>query len=394
MNILLYTNLFPSMKEPTRGVFNLHGFEPLARSHRVRVVAPVGWWRRLRDPGSLFSTPCEQRGGLDACYPTVWGIPRARAHRHASMMYRSTRGLVMQMHAEAPFDGVIGSFAYPDAVAAARLAAELEVPLIALVLGSDINALAQRRSLAPQIRAALRQAELVVALTQPLKQRVIELGVDPAKVVVQHNGVDGDRFNIRDRQQARERLGQERSAPLVCYVGNLVPEKGPDVLLRAFARLRNIMPGVRLVFVGDGNLRTSLGRDAQRMGIASSVKFAGRQRPEEIPWWIAACDVLCLPSRREGCPNVVLEAHASGRPVVASAVGGVPELVSDRNGMMVPPDEPAQLAEALHTTLTRLWNPAEIRGALHSLSWDDFAAVFSSAFASLSRAKALPGSPS
>jgi len=91
---------------------------------------------------------------------------------------------------------------------------------------------------------------------------------------------------------------------------------------------------------------------------------------------MSAADVLCLPSLREGCPNVVLEAFASGRPVVASAVGGVPELVSDANGITVPPQNPAALARALTDAVWKTWNPAEIRSSVAGLTWEAFSDVF------------------
>src|SRR4029077_3079327 len=75
--------------------------------------------------------------------------------------------------------------------------------------------------------------------------------------------------------------------------------------------------------------------------------------------------------RREGCPNVVLEALASGRPVIGSAVGGVPELLSDRNGIMVPPDDPDALAAAITAGLQRTWDPADLRASVPSLTWND-----------------------
>jgi glycosyltransferase involved in cell wall biosynthesis len=92
---------------------------------------------------------------------------------------------------------------------------------------------------------------------------------------------------------------------------------------------------------------------------------------DEVPSWISACDVLCLPSRREGCPNVVLEALASGRPVVASRVGGVPEILSPESGVIVDPENPAALAQGISAALDRGWDPRSLRDCVECLSWDD-----------------------
>jgi glycosyltransferase involved in cell wall biosynthesis len=100
------------------------------------------------------------------------------------------------------------------------------------------------------------------------------------------------------------------------------------------------------------------------------VDFVGRKEPAEVARWMAACDLLCLPSYSEGCPNVLLEALFCGRPVVASNVGGVPELVDSGCAILVPPRDPARLADALAQALTRPWDAAAI-AAHYGRSWDD-----------------------
>ena len=382
LNVLLYSSLFPSDQDPTRGIYNLHGFEPLARMCSLRVVSPVPFWRRFDSPGEWFSPRAERHKGLDVTYPVYWALPRVAQHWHASAIYRSVRSHVLRLHELAPFDAIIGSNAYPDIVVAARLADDIGCPLVSLVLGSDMNQLAQRPSLRPQIKRGLERSHVVVALARSLRSRVLELGIAPANVVVQHNGVDGARFVIRDRTQARRRLNYIANGPSVLYTGNLAFEKGPDVLLKAFQILRaDPSCNAHLTFVGDGQMATALRVEAAALGILPHVSFAGRQSPDEVAWWMAACDVLCLPSRREGCPNVVLEALASGRPVVASAVGGVPELISSLNGVTVPADDPGALAAGLKSALERTWNPADLRASVASLTWENFSALFHDAIA-------------
>ncbi|MEO5740624.1 MAG: glycosyltransferase [Vicinamibacterales bacterium] len=320
--------------------------------------------------------PSERWGEIEATYPTAWTVPRLARRFRSRDIYQSVRKHIIELHKLAPFDAIIGAFAFPDIVVAASLARDLGCPLIALVLGSDINELARHPRLRPQIREALVQSHLVVALTRPLRDRVVELGVSPDNVTVQHNGVDGAHFRLRDRDEARRHLNIQPATPLICYVGNLVQEKGPDVVLKAVGMLKT---PARLVFVGDGNLKNQLQADSTRLGIADRVTFVGRQPLEQIPLWMAAADVLCLPSRREGCPNVVLEALACGTPVVASCVGGVPELLSERNGLMVQPDDPVGLASALDVALGRTWDSKDLRDSVGALSWDAFADVFKNA---------------
>lgn len=372
MRALLFTNLFPSRYEPTRGLFNLRGFEALATFCDVTIVVPVPVWRRVRRPCDWGRRVVENHKGLSVSYPTYWTVPRIGMALHAEAMYRSVRAHVHELNRERPFDVVLGAFVYPDVVAAARLAQELNLPLVAFVLGSDMNELAQRPDLRDQIRAALLQANSVVAVSGALRTRVLELGIPPDRAIVQHNGVDGECFRIRDSHTARRTLSIPVDERLICFVGNLVHEKGPDVLIDAVARLRaSGFSDLRVLLVGDGRQKEELLSKAGALGIGERVNFLGRRSAADVALCISAADVLCLPSRREGCPNVVLEALASGRPVIGSAVGGVPELLSDRNGIMVPPDDPDALAAAISAALQRRWDPADLRASVPSLTWKD-----------------------
>ena len=372
MRALLFSHLFPSRYEPARGIYNLRGFGALASFCDVEIVVPVAAWRRLRRPRDWGRRVAESHEGLAASYPTFWSVPRIGMLAHPEAMYKSARARVHELNRERRFDAILGAFAYPDVVAAAKLAQELNLPLVAFVLGSDMNELAQRPGLRNQIKAALLQANSVVAVSAGLKARVVELGVPSDRVVVQHNGVDGDCFHIRDPHIARRALGVPADARVICFVGNLVHEKGPDVFVDAVARLyASGFRDLQVLVVGEGREKDALISKAAALGIGERIKFFGRLAAADVALCMSAADVQCLSSRREGCPNVVLEALASGRPVVGSAVGGVPELLSDRNGVLVQPENPDAFAAAMETALLRKWDPSDLRSSVPSLTWQD-----------------------
>jgi glycosyltransferase involved in cell wall biosynthesis len=134
----------------------------------------------------------------------------------------------------------------------------------------------------------------------------------------------------------------------------------------------------RLLVIGAGPLRGHMERMARAAGISDSVRFLGMIPHKEIARWMNAAHCLCLPSRSEGMPNVVLEALASGLPVVATDVGEAPFLVKDgENGFVVSgeDDVPARLAAALKDALNRDWNRREIATRANVCSWDETAAV-------------------
>ena len=371
MRVLLFSQIFPSPSEPTRGPYNLNIFRALADHCEVRVVAPRPWWSRVGAPSALLSVPRERVGGLDVTYPTYWSVPRA-VRLHGDGMYRSLRAYVSEIRRDFPFDVILAAWAYPDAAAAARLADEFGCPLVTKILGSDINELPNLPGLRAPVRAALRRSQRVVTVSNALRDRVIDLGIPGDRVHVQHNGVNGEQFTVRSKEGARERLGLPQGRELLCAVGRLGHEKGIDVLIAAVAKLRDSAHrDAELLLVGFGEMEGELRASAARLGVTGQVRFCGMQGHDTIPDWIAACDVLCLPSRREGCPNVVLEALASGRPVVASRVGGVPELLTPATGLMVPADDPAALAAGLAEALGRAWDPEALRRSVEFLSWAD-----------------------
>jgi len=126
----------------------------------------------------------------------------------------------------------------------------------------------------------------------------------------------------------------------------------------------------RLILIGEGAERAALERLARDEGVAERVEFRGSHPQPVVADWIAAADLLCLPSHAEGSPNVVVEALASGTPVVASRVGGIPDLVDEGvNGLLVVPGDPVALAGALATALGRRWDPARISSSIAHLTW-------------------------
>jgi glycosyltransferase involved in cell wall biosynthesis len=201
-----------------------------------------------------------------------------------------------------------------------------------------------RRLLAPVAdRVAvwgLRHAERVRAVSELLEQLVREAGY----------AGDLDRFvaysDFRAFLEAEPLPVPEDQVAL--FVGVLEPCKGVDVLLEAFARVVRELPGARLQIVGEGPRRAELEAQARRLGLGPSLVFRGTFPRRELPALLDAARLLVLPSRSEGLPRVIVEAMARARPVVATRVGGIPELVEHGvTGLLVPPEDPDALADAL-----------------------------------------------
>ncbi len=177
---------------------------------------------------------------------------------------------------------------------------------------------------------------------------------DGDRAVVIHNGTDCERFSPltpEERRRAREELGIPQSGLLVAGAGRLSEEKGWETLIGAVARLpRQGEREVYWLIAGDGPMRKLLEEHIARHGLSGRLRLLGFRR--DVPSILGAADVVVLPSHREGIPNVLCEAMAMARPVVATRVGGIPELVEDgRSGLVVEPREPQALADALGALL-------------------------------------------
>jgi glycosyltransferase involved in cell wall biosynthesis len=204
---------------------------------------------------------------------------------------------------------------------------------------------ATRPMLRPLDNATARRSARLVAVSEDTRRAYERQGYPVGRIEVVYNGIDVD--GAGPSGDLRAELGIPPSAPLVGEVARLCDVKGQRELIQALARL----PEVRAVLLGkdlehDGAFQTSLEREAERLGVRERVVFAGHR--DDAASLIGELDLLILPSWTEGLPGVVLEAMARGRAVVATPVGGTPEVVSDgKTGLLVPPRDPEALADAV-----------------------------------------------
>lgn len=199
-------------------------------------------------------------------------------------------------------------------------------------------------------RHVLRHFDHVVAVSEALRRELIATGIRPERLSTVYNGIDVDAF----RAQAGDRrtLSQPANGPVVTIVARLSAEKGVSYFLDGAAVLRARFPTATFVVVGDGPLRPDLEAQAARVRLAdpAAVSFLGHRH--DVARLMAQSDVVVLSSLREGCPMVLIEALALGKPVVATRVGGIPEIIEDGvTGLLVPPRDSRALAAAIERLL-------------------------------------------
>jgi len=242
---------------------------------------------------------------------------------------------------------MVHSFLYRSHFASrlARLGRVPRVPLISSerCLGDNRGRIAQCIN-----RLMSRMSDRILAVSQAVAERAaVRDGVPRDRLAVVPNGIEDAQSDPRARARLRRLFSVGPEETVLLYLGRLHHEKGPDLLLDALARMKEAsVRGWRAVFLGDGPERPALERRSAELGLSGQVAFMGIRR--RVGPWIDAADILALPSREEGMPVAALEAMMRSRPVVATRVGGTPEVVRDtETGILVPPDDVVALAGAL-----------------------------------------------
>ena len=188
-----------------------------------------------------------------------------------------------------------------------------------------------------------------IAISQAVKQTILDIGVPEQDISIVHSGIDVERFASPDREKAHRLAAELRIAEhsfVVGSVGSLVPCKGHSVLVEAFEEVAKSAAAALCLIVGDGPEKPRVEISVRKKGLRDRVVFAGQR--EEIPELLSLMDVFVMPSLQEGLGTAALEAMAAAKPVIASNVGGLSEAVVDgRTGFLVAPGEAAALARAI-----------------------------------------------
>ena len=216
---------------------------------------------------------------------------------------------------------------FPAGLIAAVSSRALRKPLVMMSTDSDVR-LGNPLIIKFFWKAILRSVQTFIVKERESANRLIRYGIDPKKIVVLANGVDTSRFQL-NRSKCRDLVGLRSNERAILYVGRFEPVKNVMSLLIAFAKIHEEFQNVRLFLVGGGPEMSRLLRLAEQRRIDRFTRFVGEVSPRDVPLYMVASDIFALPSVSEGSPNALLEALAAGVPIVASEVGGVPDLVTN-----------------------------------------------------------------
>jgi glycosyltransferase involved in cell wall biosynthesis len=344
MHVLMIPSAYPTAVHPLTASFYADQAVGLRRAGaRVGVVFPELRSLRTLNPRAFRANHLQvtiaNEDGVDVVRWHGWNVPNAQARgwlfrrqvQNLSQIYFSRFGRPDILHAQNTLWG---------GVAAASLSEETHLPFVITEHSTlfRTGAISQRQS--QPVRRALMQADRTLAVSASLASSVRRHS-GPKPIVVMPNMVDAGFFTLPARPRTREPFR-------FLTVGHLIRRKGIDVLLRAFAGAFSERPSVSLWIGGDGPERAALQRLAYRLRLDDQVRFVGRVRREQVRELMWQCHALVISSRIETFGVVAIEAMATGMRVIATRCGGPEEVVDERLGFLVPPEDPIALRDAMH----------------------------------------------
>jgi glycosyltransferase involved in cell wall biosynthesis len=362
VNVLSITSSYPRYDgDPTAPFIESITHRLASRGHSIHVVLPESreWRRPLVEGGVEFHayrysprrtwTPWGYSDSLEAGVRIKRPLYALAPAVAASALWTCNRVL-----SRGEFDLVHAHWVIPNGPIGALVAKRHRVPLVLSLHGSDVSVSQRSDWLGRIARSTFSRTAAVTAPSEDLLERARGLGAVCHTALIPY-GADVDAFgpDPAARSRTRAQLGLSADHTVVCGIGRFVHWKGFEYLIDAFAKSSTALPQLRLVFIGDGDLRQSLQTRARSLGVGDTVTFAGMAARDEMPAYLAAADIVVVPSIHyegyvDGLPNVALEAMAAGKPLVATRVGGLPQLVqSGENGLLVDERDSDALADAI-----------------------------------------------
>jgi teichuronic acid biosynthesis glycosyltransferase TuaC len=370
MRVAVITRYFPTSQEPWAGHSAYQTLRFLAQRCDLKVFYPESQYPRMLVPRSRAGRSLNFEHQVPDVAVQYIPYPALPAVSRPLNGWSAARSVLPHVRQFQP-DVILNYIIYPDGYAALRVARALKVPFVVTAIGSDLNKISDPLC-GILTRKVLREADGVITVSSDLLKTALRLEARPERSRAILNGCDTTIFRHRDKREARQALGIDEASEAIVYVGRLDLAKGLRELIEATASLRIERPQAHCYIIGDGPDRPALVEAIAQQNVAQWVTLVPACPSDKVAVWMAAADLITLPSYREGCPNVVIEALASGRPVVATNVGGIPELMDDHSGRLVPARDAAALATALADVLAQKWDPAELSGR-HSRNWSDVA---------------------
>lgn len=392
MKILTFTTLFPNNIYPNHAIFVNERIKHMKKEMDIRVIAPVPYFPPINISKKWYSysqvTPFERtENGTQVHHPRYYTIPKFFMSLYGHFLYYCSISYLMTTKRFYDFQLIDAHYAYPDGYAAVRLGKYFKVPVTVTVRGTDINLFPSFPRIKKRIIYTLTHATKIISVSQALKDKIVELGIPESKVEVIRNGVDATNFHsISEKKNIlNNTFYPPTNKKIILSVGNIIETKGFQILIKALRKIKSdsLREVPFLIIVGDGPYRKTLEELIATLNLENDVYFTGSISHSEMVDWYNLCDLFCLASYREGIPNVILEAFACGKPVVASSVGGIPEIITDDCGLLAHKLSADIFTEKITYALDKEWDHNKIISHSRTFNWDNTTKKISTLFKSI-----------
>jgi len=355
-----YTNFQKNPIEIASEFFNkiyvMVRYKPISR---IAKYLPIKWLKKYSDENVIDKRNLPVN--VELILTPVWYLPYGLFNRLLGFLHYIAVDRIIKKR-KIQFDIVHSHFAWSAGFVGMRLKNKYKVPLVITGHRYDIIDLPLKNLWwKNQIIKILNNANSVITVSQANKNFILSLGLEESQISVIVNGFDEKTFKKINKNIAREKLGIASDNKIFLSVGMLIHRKGFNYLIESMRELVKIYPQAHLYIIGEGEMHNDLSNMISSFSLQENITLLGFLFHEEINLWMNACDLFVLASLHEGLPTVVLEALACGKPVVSTAIGGVPEIVRNyEDGLLVEPSNSTELFNALLIGLNTQWDEVKI----------------------------------
>jgi teichuronic acid biosynthesis glycosyltransferase TuaC len=364
IKVLALSYLFPNRNKPDHGIFVLNRLKALSQYVDIKVINPIPWF-----PGQNLFDRYQHRhdiplqdiiGGLDVYHPRFFSVPKFLKNGEGDQYLKAIKPVVDQIHKDFEFDLVDMHWTFPDLPAGIAIGKEFNKKTIVTLRGMEAFHEQDSDQRHQIVSKGLKDVDVIVALSQELKEKGDELSGNPKKSVVIRNGVDTEQFYFIPKKESRDHIGMDQSEINILSVGSLIHRKGFDLIVKCIAELKKEekYKNSRLYIIGsqgpEGDYRKELNLLIEQLDVKENIIFVGQVANSELKYWYSAVNIFCLASRGEGSPNVLSEALACGCPSITTDVGSAKEIINTKPdlGLCVKPDSEAELLTAIDQLLS------------------------------------------